>query len=112
MSLRNKRLKSCPCRFSQVLLLSAVLLALYVSAHAQTVDLSGQASGWVTVKRDDTQIGLRYIPDLSLMKHLSETFEISAEAAVNAQWFSQFDGSDYGESTSKADPYRLWVRFA
>lgn len=112
MSLRNKRLKACPCRFSEVLLLSAVLLALYVSAHAQTVDLSGQASGWVTVKRDDTQIGVRYIPDLLLRKHLSETFEISAEAEVNAQWFSQFDGSDYGKSTSKASPYRLWVRFA
>ena len=112
MSLKNKRLKARLGRFSEILPLSAVLLAWYVSAHAQTVDLSGQASGWVTVKRDDTQVGLRYIPELSLMKHLSETYEISAEAAVNAQWFSRYDGWDHIESTSAVDPYRLWFRFA
>lgn len=101
-------------RFSEILLLSAVLLACYVSAQAQAVeiDLSGKASGWVTVKSDDTQLGLRYIPELSLVKNLSETYEISAEAAINAQWFSLYEGWDHTESTSKVDPYRLWVRFA
>ena len=112
MSLMNKRLTPCLVRFSKILLLIAVLLVCYVSAHAQEVDLSGQASGWVTVKRDDIQIGLRYIPELSLQKNLSKTYEISAEAAVNAQWFNRYDGWDHSDSTSEIDPYRLWVRFA
>ncbi|MCK4691188.1 MAG: hypothetical protein KAT20_05250, partial [Desulfuromonadales bacterium] len=90
----------------------AVLLDWSVPAHAQAVDLSGQAAGWVTVKRDDTQIGLRYLPELSLMKHLSNVYEISMEAAVNAQCFGRYDGWDQIDSTSDVDPYRLWVRFA
>lgn len=113
MSLKVNRLKARLGRFREILLLSAVLLAWYVSAHAQTVDLSGQVSGWVTVKRDDAQVGLRYIPELSFARQLWETYEISAEAAVKAQWFSCYDDDwDHIESDSDLDSYRLWVRFA
>ena len=112
MSLRNRKSKARLGRFNEILLSGAVILIWCVSAHAQTIDLSGQASGWVTVKRDDAHVGLRYIPELSLMKDLSETYTISAEAAVNTRWSSRFEGSDHIGSTSAVDPYRLWVRFA
>lgn len=99
-------------RFCLMLLSCAVVLIWHVSARAQTVDLSGQASGWVTAKREDTQVGFRYIPGLSLVRNLSEIYKISAEAAVNARWSGRFDGVDHVESRSAVDPYRLWVRFA
>ena len=112
MSIKNRKSKARRGRFSEILLSSAVLLVWCVSAHAQMADLSGQASGWVTVKHDNTQVGLRYIPELSLMKDISDTYKISAEAAVNAQWSNRFEGSGHIGSTSAVDPYRLWVRFA
>ncbi len=100
-------------RFRDILLLSAVLLSCNVSAQAQTVDLSGQASGWVTVRSDDTQVGFRYIPELSFAKQLWKTYELSAEAAVKAQWFSLYDDEwDRIEKDSEVDSYRLWLRFA
>ncbi len=94
------------------MLLSSVLLAWHASAYAQTVDFSGQASGWITVKNGDNQVGLRYLPELSLVKQIAETYDVSAVATVNARWFSLYDGWDRIESTSEVDPYRLWVRFA
>jgi hypothetical protein len=113
MSLKINRLTDHLGRFRKILPLSAVLLAWCVSAYAQTVDLSGQVSGWVTVNRDDAQVGVRYIPELSFTKQLWKTYEISAEAAVKAQWFSCYDDDwDHTESTSDLDSYRLWVRFA
>ncbi len=106
--------KSKPCSGGLVRLwpIGVALLAWSVSAHAQTVDLTGQASGWVGLRRDDTQVGARYIPELSLTKDLSDRFELSAEAAVNAHWFNRYDGTDSIESASKVDPYRLWARLA
>jgi hypothetical protein len=112
MSLTHRILKGRPGRLRQFLTVSVVLLAWSVFAYAQTVELSGQASGWATTKNDETIAGLRYIPDLTLMKHLSSDYEISAEAALNAQWFSRFDGWDSGEGASAVDTYRLWVRLA
>jgi len=113
MALKVKILEVRLVRFLEILLLSCVILAWYTPAHAQTVDLSGQASGWVTVRNDDTQIGLRYIPELSFAKQLWETYEISAEAAVKAQWFSRYEeGWDRVEKDTEVDSYRLWVRFA
>jgi hypothetical protein len=108
----NDTSKTCSGRSRRTVFIGVVLLTWYTSAFAQTVDLTGQASGWVGIKRDETQIGARYIPELSLAKNLSETYEISGEAAVNAHWFSQYDGSHYAESASKVDPYRLWARWA
>jgi hypothetical protein len=89
-----------------------VLLSCAVFAHAQTAALSGQASGWATIKTDEVQAGLRYIPDLTLTRQISPGREISAEAAINAEWFSRFDGWDSGEGTASLDTYRLWVRLA
>lgn len=94
------------------LALGLILCIACICAQAQTVDVTGQASGWVNARQYDTQIGTRYIPELSLVSPLSDTTELSAEAAVNAHWFSQYDGSHYAQSASKVDPYRLWARYA
>ncbi|NQV31202.1 MAG: hypothetical protein HQ515_00830, partial [Phycisphaeraceae bacterium] len=99
-------------RLESTLPTGVMLLTLVASAHAQTVDVTGQASGWVQTREDDTQVGTRYIPELSLEKDISDTYEISGEAAVNAHWFNRYDGGHSIESASKVDPYRLWARLA
>jgi hypothetical protein len=113
MSGKENSLKVRLGRFCGILLLSVTFLTCYVPAQAQKVDLSGQASGWVTVTRHDTQFGLRYIPELSFAKQLWENYELSAEAAAKVQWFSLYsDGWERTERDSEVDSYRLWVRFA
>jgi hypothetical protein len=108
----NRKSHTCSGITKRAVPIGVVLLTWYVSAQAQTVDLTGQASGWVGLRRDDTQVGARYIPELSLTKDLSDTLELSGEAAVNAHWFNRYDGTDSIESASKVDPYRLWARLA
>jgi len=112
MSFRNQRAQVHPGRFCEILMICAVILGWQMPAHAQTAELAGQASAWATLKSDETWVGLRYIPELSLVKPLSGTWEIRAEAAANARWFNRYDGWDPAESTAEIDPYRLWVRLA
>ncbi|MCP4451573.1 MAG: hypothetical protein GY809_08945 [Planctomycetes bacterium] len=88
------------------------MLAWCCAANAQTADLTGQASGWVGFRRDVTQIGARYIPELSLTQYLSDALELSGEAAVNAHGFNRYDGTHSIEHASGVDPYRLWARLA
>lgn len=97
---------------SPSLIIFVSLSCLSLSSYAQVLDFSGQVSGWVTMKPDDAQLGMRYIPELSFKKQLSKTYEISAEAAVNARWFSQFDNWRNAEHIVSMDAYRLWARFA
>ncbi len=112
MLLKHWILKVRPGRLRPFFSISILILAWSVFARAQTVEFSGQASGWTTIKSDETIAGLRYIPDMTLMKHLSSDYEISAEAAINAEWFSRFDGWNSGEGSAAVDTYRLWARLA
>jgi len=99
-------------RLINILLLKVILLAWIVPAQARIAELSGQVSGWAAIKHDDTQLGLRYIPELSLKKRFSEFYEISAEAAINAQGYRLYHGRDGFESDAAVDPYRIWIRLA
>ena len=100
------------CRSELILILILALFALPTSVLGREVAFSGQASGAVTLKDGETDIGARYIPELSLLKQLPDGYEFNAEAAANARWSSRFHGSDQLENTLKIDPYRLWMRFA
>lgn len=94
-------------------LLCGALLTLWRPwADAQALDLSGQASGWVTMQREAGQLGLRYMPGLSWSAAMSEAGSISAEAAVNARWSGRIENWNLADGTSAVDPYRLWVRYA
>lgn len=108
----NGRIKVLLGGFRVIPPFSAVLIIWCVSVRAQTLDFSGQASGWITANHDDTRIGLRYIPELSLIKRFSGAHEISVEVAANAWGFRRYQGWNDTGSASAVDPYRLWIRFA
>ena len=76
------------------------------------INTSGQLSGWLTTTDDQSQIGIRYIPEMSLVHQVSSTYELSTEIAVNTQWYGEFSEWDYTDDTATLDPYRLWARFA
>ncbi len=99
-------------RLTIVLLSAATVLSSCHPASAGSVTPSGQLSGWLTATEDESQLGVRYIPELSLAQRLSSSYEISAEIAVNSQWYSDFSKWDYSDDTLTVDPYRLWARFA
>ena len=80
--------------------------------YAQNPDFSGQFSGWLTATDDQNQLGLRYIPELSLSGQLSPDYEISGEFAVNTRWWSDYEEWDHTDDTIDVDPYRVWLRFA
>lgn len=81
-------------------------------ASATTSKSSGQLSTWLTTTEDDGQAGVRYIPELSLAQQLSAPYQLSAEMALTAQWYSEFTEWDYTDDSLTVAAYRLWARFS
>ncbi|MFT5698510.1 MAG: hypothetical protein ACI8ZB_001365 [Desulforhopalus sp.] len=99
--------------FKKYIVLGAFfILSCLPPAQAQEANIAGQLSGWLTVTDDESQLGLRYIPELSLSQQLSPAYEISGEFAANLRWWSDYADWDYTDDTLTVDPYRLWMRFA
>lgn len=98
--------------FKWVILL--ILLNFQVS-FSQSIGLQGQLSGWVTVnpeKKAEAQIGLRYIPELSLERRLSDKFSLDAEISFNSYGTGFFQQEKDFETDGKVKPYRMWLRFS
>ena len=98
---------------------TAVFLLLFImwfvqTACSQSIDLQGQLSGWITAKVDDSsdpQVGLRYIPVVSLAQPIGE-HTLDMELSVNAYGTGFVHALDNIETNSKYKPYRLWLRFS
>ncbi|MDD2598494.1 MAG: hypothetical protein PHO37_04630 [Kiritimatiellae bacterium] len=58
------------------------------------------------------QVGLRYIPELSASTRLSDTWELSGEAAVDANLYRWIDSADDISGEESVDWYRLWLRLS
>ncbi len=79
---------------------------------AQTADFVGQISGSAYINglsADETMIGVRYIPNLSLQKNISDDFNIDTEFSLNMYSTHRLDFSNYKNDVK---PYRLWIRLA
>lgn len=96
-----------------VTLITVGLLVLALPAVAE-VDYRGQLSSWASITDDDSELRLggRYISELSLDASLSDVWEFSARAAVDAYGYGLFDDLSDAESDGTVDPYRLWIRLA
>ncbi len=89
-----------------------VLLILFLSSSLSALewDVRGQASLWNNSnveKLEETQIGLRYIPELSFTHSMGGEFFIDADISYDA-----FAGHDFGANDSRTSlsPYRFWLR--
>lgn len=84
-------------------------------AHAQTGELHGQASLWLTAGPGATsqvQPGVRYIPDLLVRKELSDGFDANVELSLNAYATARFIKDQAPAYEWNARPYRAWLRLS
>jgi hypothetical protein len=101
-----------PCRY---LFPCAVLLCLTEVASAQTEELHGQASGWVSANRDNrlgSQAGIRYIPDLLLERKLGGQFDFNLELSLNTFATARYAENQLASYEGRAKLYRGWVRLS
>lgn len=87
-----------------------VLMVAGGVVRADFPDISGQASGWVTWREEDVQVGARYIPELSLNSYLGDDLEVAAELALDAETFSVYEDFDRVDGETEAELYRGWIR--
>ncbi|MBN2030429.1 hypothetical protein JW824_09310 [bacterium] len=99
------------------LLFPPVLIGLLVfsSICAQGVHVEGQLSGWALVnleKEGEKQIGLRYIPNLSVQRPVSKNWTSDVELSVNTFGTGQVNGSNDIQTNGDLNLYRFWLRVA
>jgi len=100
------------CRFQTILLL---IIMYGYSLFGQSITWQGQASSWLTLNPDpklEGQIGLRYIPTISLQKGINTDYLFDAEIAFNNYGASYIRSIDDVDNDGKIKPYRLWIRFS
>ncbi len=89
---------------------------LFISSiRAQGVHMEGQLSGWALVnleKEGEKQIGLRYIPNLSLQSSVSTNWTSDLELSVNTFGTGQVNGSNSIQTDGDLNLYRFWFRLA
>jgi len=99
----------------KIYIILLLVLIFFIRTFAQSMHVQGQLSSWTTVntdKIDNSQIGLRYIPALSLEKTLSDTYTLDTEFSLNTYGSGQFSGWDELETANKLKLYRMWLRIA
>jgi len=95
----------------------AASLALFMcnlnGALSQSCSFQGQASGWLASNPEKTplsQIGLRYIPQLTLHEELAEGLQSDLELALNAYATASFAKRQIPQYDGTVKPYRGWFR--
>ena len=82
--------------------------------HSQTIGFKGQLSSWITTKPGESfrsQIGGRYIPELSFSKTIKDKYNLDAELSLNLYGYALINSFDDVIWDGEISPYRIWVRF-
>ncbi len=82
--------------------------------YSKHIDFKGQLSGWSLFSEwyKNFQIGLRYIPELSLEKTISDKFSIDTELSLNLYSTLLYGSRDDACTESRMKPYRIWARLS
>jgi hypothetical protein len=99
----------------KILIYSTMALLSGVQASPQSIGFQGQLSGWTTIngnKLSESQLGIRYIPNLTLQRTLSESWIVDTELSVNTFGSGQMHGGQEFQTDGKCKPYRLWLRLS
>lgn len=97
-----------------------ILIGMMVSFQgarslAQALDLEGQAAASLIMNLDNlnrSQVGLRYIPKLSLAQGLGEGSSLKAELALNLSGTGEFGDSWRMSTEGRLRLYRAWLSFS
>lgn len=90
-----------------------MILIFSPPSPAEELRVSGQLSAWGQIDPGDPSegmAGLRYIPEISTYRQLSETWELGAEAALNLYGREAWGMAETDEW--EGGLYRLWIRLA
>jgi hypothetical protein len=90
-------------------------LLVHTLLLAQSVALSGQASGWVASKPDTaviSQIGLRYIPELAVQQPLGNGVAAQLDVSTNGYTSGGYGSGAAPQYASGLEVYRAWLRIA
>lgn len=93
-------------------LLCFFLCLICANCHAKDFFFRSQTSAWFTSNKANQQLGFRYLPELSYQTRISNTYELSGEAAGNATWHSDYRNLNHKKTLVNIDPYRLWLRLS
>ena len=92
-----------------------LLFCWLTTASGQICSLSGQASGWLLSNPDTSplsQIGFRYIPELSLGEKIDSTVSTDLDLSLNGYVFGSFAKGQEPAYIQSIKPYRAWIRLA
>ena len=96
-------------------LIVVIIFLFSINGFSQSIDLQGQLSAWLTNNPEqifDTQLGIRYIPTISVEKYISDDYLIDAEISINTFGSVFFQSSNKPEDDGRLKPYRMWLRFS
>lgn len=92
-----------------------LILFLQGTTLPQTFELKGLISGWITVNADNItkpQFGLRYIPEFSIKKSLSQKYTLDLDFSLNSYGTAHILSLDNVQTNGKFKLYRMWGRFS
>ena len=101
--------------FLRYSVICAILVCLPNLSSAQTEELHGQASGWVTANPQDqpaSLFGLRYIPDLLAGQPLGGQFNADLELSFNTFATASFAKDQSASYDARLKLYRGWFRLS
>jgi len=88
---------------------------LSANLFCQSLGVQGEISSWLTLNPDPNwqgQLGIRYIPDLSLKKQVTAAFTIDGELAFKSYFAHSIQSGEKIESNNRITFYRTWIRFS
>ena len=92
-----------------------LVIIAFTNSQAQQLNSRGQLSGWLTWNENKSvgsQVGIRYIPEISLEKIFKNTTLLDCEFSANG--YRSWNGSSLNSvnSDGKIKPYRMWFRYS
>jgi hypothetical protein len=87
---------------------------MVIKGFSQDLGFKGQLSAWLVAKPFDdfqSQLGARYIPELSYGYGFKEKYTLDAEVSLNIYGYGYYNG-DSIEWDGDFDLFRGWVRFS
>jgi hypothetical protein len=85
------------------------------TASGQTWSIHGQASGWLSSHPEDSpisQLGLRYVPELSITEKLNGTLTADLDLSINSYDIGNFAPSHTAQYDGNVKLYRAWFRLS
>ena len=94
---------------------ACMILLLQKTTSPQTFELKGLVSGWITVNADsitEPHLSLRYIPEFSLEKSLSQNYSLSFDLSLNSYGTAHVHSLEEVRTDGDIKLYRMWGRFS